>query len=393
MTSNESNAWSGRPVGMILKIGLLFGASLLGAMPAYADGGISPSVIVSAFVPGGLLNPRGLKFGPDGNLYVAEAGYPQAPITEAPPGLGGNCSTGNTGPGAYYGSATGSRILKVDTQGNVTTFVDGLPSNEAGAPPGEGGLASGVADIAFIGNTMYAILAGSGCSHGVATPNGVLRVNADGTTTMIADLSAFQQANPVAHPTDPITGDFEPDGTWYSMIAVRGALYAVEPNHGELDRITPDGTITRVVDVSASQGHVVPTVVAFHGDFYVSNLGAFDPDQLNTQSIFKITPSGQLKTVATGFSKVLGLAFDGRDRMYVLETSYSTNDPGPEPFTGRLIRVLPNGQQQVLIDSTSGVLFFPTGMTYGPDGALYISNVGFGPPAPLGQILRVEITG
>ena len=32
---------------------------------------------------------------------------------------------------------------------------------------------------------------------------------------------------------------------------------------------------------------------------------------------------------------------------------------------------------------------FPTGMTFGPDGDLYISNTGFGPPA--GQILRVEL--
>jgi hypothetical protein len=82
----------------------------------------------------------------------------------------------------------------------------------------------------------------------------------------------------VANPTDPITGDFEPDGTWYSMIALRGDLYAVEPNHGEMDKITPDGKIKRVIDISASQ-------IADHGVFYVSNLGQFDPDQLNTQSV------------------------------------------------------------------------------------------------------------
>jgi len=38
-----------------------------------------------------------------------------------------------------------------------------------------------------------------------------------------------------------------------------------------------------------------------------------------------------------------------------------------------------NGQQQILIDSTAGEpLFFSTGMTFGPDNALYISNFGFG---------------
>jgi len=139
----------------------------------------------------------------------------------------------------------------------------------------------------------------------------------------------------VANPTDPITGDFEPDGTWYSMIALRGDLYAVEPNHGEMDKITPDGKIKRVIDISASQGHVVPTSVADHGVFYVSNLGQFDPDQLNTQSVFHITPSGQLKVVATGLSKVLGLAFDGRNRLYVLE-SY-TQRPAQVPYRGRAV--------------------------------------------------------
>jgi sugar lactone lactonase YvrE len=97
--------------------------------------------------------------------------------------------------------------------------------------------------------------------------------------------------------------------------------------------------------------------------------------------------------VATGLSKVLGIAFDRRARLYVLETSYSTTDPGPEPATARLIRIEPNGHQEVLLDASSGILSVPSGMTLGPDGALYISNIGFGaPPIGLGQIVRVEIS-
>ena len=364
---------------------LAAGLAWAGEPTAAADTAISPAV-ATVFATG-LVNPRGLKFGPDGKLYVAEGGYPVDPTIGAPPGQGGLCSAGNDGPGEYFGSTTGSRISRIDMQGRVETFVDGLPSSQAG------GLASGVADVAFVDRTLYAILAGAGCSHGVPSiPNGVIRVNRDRSWTMIANLSAFQQSHPVANPTDPITGDFEPDGTWYSMIAVRGDLYAIEPNHGELDKITTSGVVSRVIDISASQGHVVPTVVADHGVFYVSNLGRFDPDTIKTQSVFQITPSGQIKVVATGLSKVLGIAFDSRARMYVLESSYSTTDPFPEPATGRLIRILPNGKQEVLLDGSSGILSVPTGMTLGPDGALYISNVGYGaPPVGAGQIVRVEI--
>ena len=132
-----------------------------------------------------------------------------------------------------------------------------------------------MADVAFIGNTLYALIAGAGCSHGLLdTANGVIRVNSDGSWKQIADLSAFQMANPVAN-REP--DDFEPDGTWYSMVAVGDAFYALEPNHGELDKITTQGNISRVVDISASQGHIVPTSITelFDGVFLISNLNTF----------------------------------------------------------------------------------------------------------------------
>jgi hypothetical protein len=338
----------------------------------------NPSHIIASVTvfASGLENPRGLKFGPDGHLYVAEGGTggsnPVVGCADVP------------GAGPYLGSETGGRISRIDALGNRTTVTDTLPSSQTAPIPTP--LISGVADIAFIKGTMYALLAGAGCSHGVLnTPNGIVRVNPDGSWNLIANLSAYQQANPVKNP-NPL--DFEPDGTWWGMVAVRGDLYAVEPNHGEMVKVTTSGKISRVIDISASQGHIVPTAIAYHGVFYVSNLGTFDPDQLNKQSVFQITPSGQFHVVATGLSKVLGLAFDARGRMYALETSYSTTATGPVPSTGRLIRISRNGQQKVVIDTGSS-LFFPTGMTFGRDGALYVSNMGFGPP--FGEILRIEM--
>lgn len=333
----------------------------------------APSSNVAVFATG-LNNPRGLTFGPDGTLYVAEGGSGGTLSTI------GRCQQVPAPVGPYTGDYT-SRISKIDHHGNRSTLVDDLGSSQTS--PEEGNLVSGVADIAFIGDDMYAITAGWGCSHGLAgTDNGVIRVFPNGKWKMVADLSVFQKEHPVANPNPP---DFEPDGTWYSMVTVRGKLYAVEPNHGELDAISPTGEIRRIADISATQGHIVPTAIAYHGNFFVGNLNTF-PIQDGSSKILKITPSGRVKTVVTGLTTVLGVAFDREGYLYILENTTGGN-PFPTAGTGKVLRVTDDGLQEIATG-----LSLPTAMTFGPDGALYVSNVGFGPPpVGLGQIVRIIV--
>jgi hypothetical protein len=217
----------------------------------------------------------------------------------------------------------GGRISKVDPSGNVTTVVNALPSSQTAAAIG--GLVTGVTSVAFIDDHLYGLLVGAGCSHGVPdVPNGVFKVHRDGTWSLIVGLGAFIQANPVANPDED---DFEPDGTWYSMISMDGALYPMDSNHGELDRVTPDGSISRVLDISAVVGHVVPTALAFRRHLVISNLGLFEPsDGAGDEHVYKLSRHGVLKDVATGVEKVLGLAFRGR-RLYALETSTTAGLP------------------------------------------------------------------
>ena len=324
----------------------------------------------------GFNNPRGLEFGPDGNLYVAEAG-----IGGSTPSTINSCQQVPFPVGPYLGSTTGGGISKVSPAGVKTILTNQLPTSSANEIIG--GDVEGVADIAFIGDQMYALLAGAGCSHGVPSiPNGVIKVNADGSWIMVADISTWLKAHPVQNPNPD---DFEPDGTPYSMVAVRGDLYVVEPNHGDFLKVSTDGTISRVADISASQGHIVPTTVAYHGNFFVGNLNTF-PITEGSSKILKINPDGEVKVWATGLTTVLGIAIDKKDRMYVLENTVGA--PFPTPGLGKIVRIDPSGAKTVVASGLS----LPTGMTLGPDGKLYVSNIGLGPDAiGGGQVLQVTV--
>jgi hypothetical protein len=339
-----------------------------------------PSANVSVFAEG-LDNPRGLEFGPDGLLYVAEGGQGGTRSTE------GECEQVVAPIGPYTGGDT-ARISALDAEGQRTTVAEGLPSTQLA--PAFGSLVSGVADVAFVDGTLYYVLASGGCSHGNPdVPNGVFRVNEDGSTELVADLSAFVMANPTAFQNP---ADFEPDETPYDLQLFEGELYVAEANHGALDAVDPaTGSIRRVLDLTATEGHLVPTALAVgpDGKLYLSNLMPF-PVMAGVSSVYTVTPEGELGVYAQGVTAVLGLAFDDEGQLYVLETS----GPGPSmeapivPGTGRVVRLTDDGGLEVVATG----LVFPTGMAYGPDGTLYVSNFGYGFPPGAGQVVAIDVS-
>src|ERR1700722_17492308 len=377
--------------------------SLSSLLIATAAGSIAPamSMAQTAIVPtpfvvaSNLEGPRGLRFGPDGSLYVAEAGTGGANSTigqcvqvPGPPG----------GPGPDTGGLTG-RISKVSPSGKVTTVASGFPSVTIG-PGGVNGTI-GVADVVFLDGDLYALIGGGGCSHGnPKNPSGVAKVNIKtGNWQLIADIGAWLKTHPAKYES---ADDFEPDGTLYSVIALDGRLLTVEPNHGQVISVTKSGEIKQVIDISASEGHIVPTsIAARNGSLFVGNLNLFpiDPQWARILTIsrsdsddFDNAPPGLqpargycIVSSKAGFTTVVAVDFGPDGLLYVLELSDGAGLP--TPGLGKVVRVLHSGAIEDVVTNLS----VPTGMTFGPDRRLYVSNFGAA-PAGAGQILRFDIS-
>jgi hypothetical protein len=321
----------------------------------------------------GLTNPRHVRFGPDGALYVAEAGIGGTQLaTECPP-----VDNMFTQDGPYMAGFTG-RISRIGPDGRRKTVADRLPSSHDGLGDG-----FGPSDIAWIGHTMYAVIEGGGCSRGLPDdPAGIVRIRRDGSYRYVADISAFVRTHPVANePVCGPAGDCEPDGVPHSLLAVGDMLYVVETNHNSILRVNPlTGAITRVYDLSVQDP--APIILVRSGSRFL--LGGFDGLIQTFSDRF-----GPVRTFDEGYDPITDLAFAG-GRLHVLETF--SGEPF-SPDSGRVVQRRHDGRRKVL---ASG-LNFPVGMAANEDGhlyrrGLYVSTVGYGqgPVEGRGRVVRLR---
>jgi hypothetical protein len=319
----------------------------------------------------GLTNPRHVRVGPDGHLYVAEAGIGGDQL--------GTCDwPGNlfTVPGPYMGGFT-ARISRILPNGRRQTVADHLPSFHDGF-----GDALGVSDIAWIGSHMYALVEGGGCTRGLPHhPAGVVRIFKNGSYAYVADITAFIRANPVANePQCGPEGDCEPDGVPHSMIVDGDKLIVVETNHNSVLQVNPKtGGIRRIYDLSIEDP--APIILTRRGARFF--LGGFDG--LIHTFVRRGHGFGDIHQIGSGFGPIVEMSFV-RDRLHLLET-FALETPWT-PDTGRVVSADPAGDHTVVACN----LNFPIGMAR-KGRHLYVSTVSYGqgPVEGLGQIVRIDL--
>src|SRR5215212_6007262 len=344
-------------IGLAVVLALALGLGLSQAGTTAAQG--ARTVVV-----GGLDSPRGLAFGPDGKLYVAEAGS------------GGDEPSAWVPPFQTAKIGTSGRILRVDG-GQATAVASGIQSVALG-PASE---VVGPQEIAFIGSTMYALVGqANALPTGTQTFSLLVKVGADGKTETVADLGKYERDN---NPDGTV-----PDSNPFGLVAgPDGNLYVADAGGNDVLKVTPGGEVSTV---HAWRDNPVPTSLAFdrQGRLNVAFLSGapFVPGSSRLERI----SGSSTEVVVPNLTMVVDMEAGPDGNMYVLQYSaefvLAPPPPGHRPNSGRVLRVGANGLEEM-----AGGLNFPTKMVFGPDGALYVTNNAVHAPAKGGEILKLTL--
>ena len=367
---------------LLASLGVLVAALVLASAAAAQTAGVT-------VVASGLNNPRGLVLGPNGELFVAEAGN----------GGAGPCAVASNGNTVCFG-LTGA-ITRISSGRGGFPFQDrvarGLPSLGLADGTGHAGphdvtLGAGAIDIAMGlgGSPAFRSLFGPAA----ALLGHVVRLDLEGRPRSVGDFAAVEAL-------------LNPDGAEinsnpYSLVFVLGGYNVADAGANAILRIEPDGTPRvaaffppRLFPAPFPPNPLIPTesvtdsiVIGPDGANYYGELTGF-PFPVGAARVHRRAPGpGQPVTVfATGFTNIIDIAFGPDGSLYVLE--FARNGLLAGPFS-RLIRVAPNGTRTTVLDQG---LIAASGLAIASNGDIYISNFGTSPTNGQVLLLRAPNTG
>jgi hypothetical protein len=332
-------------------------------------------------------NPRDLAFGPDGRLYVAEAGHG-----------GSECVAGGEEGTICFGFT--SSISRVTLpKGPSHRVVSGLASSADQT----GAFATGVDGISLRGNgRIFGITALSrdaippGLSAPTTTklqqhPGRLITVTPAGTVKFLADVGHENFMWSAAHP-HLVPGQF-PDANPYGVLALPGATWVVDAGSNTIDRIGAGGEASVVAFIpNPPATDAVPTCIDIGPDraLYIGELTG-GGNQPGASVVWRFSRGEKLTKWATGLTAVTGCGFAPDGTFYATEFSTAGLD-NAAPGTGAVVRVRPHSTSPTTVVSK---LNFPGGFAAGPDGSLYVSNWSISPATggemPSGEVLRIAL--
>jgi sugar lactone lactonase YvrE len=90
---------------------------------------------------------------------------------------------------------------------------------------------------------------------------------------------------------------------------------------------------------------------------------------------------------ASGFTKIIDIAFGPDGSLYVLQIS-AAGGPPPAGGPGSLIRVSPDGTTRTTIVAPGAGLVAPGGIAFDADGSIYVTNHSVEPNG-VGTVVKV----
>ena len=349
---------------------------VLGVSVAVAAVGVSTQVFAQeesldesgiTTIASGLTNPRGFSWGPDGALYLAQAG---------------------TGGDNHIADVEGFTV-DIGLTASVATIADGCATSVAKGLPSllweEAGWVWGAMDIAFLGDDAYALLSGAGPSwFSPSSFSGVYRLGGDGSMTLVGDVTSWLPDNPPAE----VPFDYGSDGSLFDLEAAGDALLVSEAVGGQLLRVTPEGEITSLADLS--EGHLVPTGIAVDadGNAFVGHETAA-PYTDGGSKVVKVAPDGSVSDHWTGLTVVTDVALGPDGALYATEmaTGFSGETGDMPPNSGRIVRQTgPDTLEPVVTD-----LPYPVNIGFDANGQLVIAAPAFGPDAGVGLGVLISV--